>query len=178
MPTTKEIIGYLQTNQKGIYRLDNDKLILGVALKAYIHNLYFYIADIKVYADGLIDCWGLVNLEQFKEKAREGWVVTQIPDSAEVEYDDIASMTVSRVESHIELDEFVKEVEDAINALNGETTASQKCREAFTDYTNDPSWANKAKLSEAYYAVPKHNRVYILGDMDYKDARIKDVLEI
>lgn len=36
----------------------------------------YYLSDLKVYADGLIDCWGLVDVDGFREKVGQGWVAT------------------------------------------------------------------------------------------------------
>ncbi|WP_329199195.1 MULTISPECIES: DUF7639 domain-containing protein [unclassified Streptomyces] len=33
-------------------------------------------------ADGLIDCWGLVTLDEFEQKPRCGWVATDLPEGA------------------------------------------------------------------------------------------------
>ncbi|WP_406491689.1 hypothetical protein OG936_00440 [Streptomyces sp. NBC_00846] len=43
-----------------------------------------------IHADGLIDCWGLVTLEEFQEKLRSGWVATSLPDGAEASEHDLA----------------------------------------------------------------------------------------
>lgn len=32
------------------------------------HNVTYYLTDLLVYADGIVDCWGLVTLEQFRGK--------------------------------------------------------------------------------------------------------------
>ncbi|MFD4764425.1 hypothetical protein ACFWOJ_38155 [Streptomyces sp. NPDC058439] len=42
-----------------------------------------------IYADRLIDCWGLVTLEEFQEKLRSGWVATSLPDGAEASAHDL-----------------------------------------------------------------------------------------
>lgn len=41
-----------------------------------------HLADLKIYADGQIDCWGMVDLQGFSEKLRSGWVATSLPSGA------------------------------------------------------------------------------------------------
>ena len=55
----------------------NGEIIRGQGLSAFIHNSSYYETIIGVFEDGKIDCWGLVNFEEFKTKVAQGWVVTQ-----------------------------------------------------------------------------------------------------
>jgi len=41
-----------------------------------------YLTDLKVYADGMIDCWGLVDLATFRQKVAAGWVATSYAQGA------------------------------------------------------------------------------------------------
>src|SRR5437660_780049 len=81
---------------------------------AFIHNGDYYLANIVAYQDRVIDCWGLVTFEGFKEKIRNGWVVTSIPEGAPVHIHNVVSFTVSRVYVLGPEEEFVKDVADAI----------------------------------------------------------------
>jgi len=51
----------------------------GLAFPALIHNRDYHYAEISVYSDGLIDCWGCVDLALFKQKLDQGWVMAQAP---------------------------------------------------------------------------------------------------
>lgn len=58
-----------------IYRKDTDgRVIFGKGLAAFIHNGRYHHVTIKIYQDGMIDCWELVDLVGFKEKVRRGAV--------------------------------------------------------------------------------------------------------
>ena len=161
---------------EGIYRKENNKLILGKALTAYIHNGQYHLTQIKVYEDGLIDCWELVSFEEFKKKVRQGWVVTEVPNIADINASLLGSFTATNVVNYVKPEEFIKEVKDVIDELNGKPTTSELCREAYEEYKKDPTEANKIKLKSAYEAVPQHNRIYILGDQDHKDSAIQSIL--
>jgi hypothetical protein len=160
-----------------IYRIVDGVTIPGVFLQAFIKNGdHYYVTEIKVYKDGRIDCWGMVDFDGFKEKVSKGWVRTHLPEGARV------SMMVSglnftahQVKSRVEEQEFVKEVEDEIRRLNGQLTTGEICRQALTEYKHEPNEANKEYLRQAYDAVPKHCRIY-LGDMDDKDSEYRSIL--
>lgn len=143
---------------------------------AFIHNMQFYLTHISIFADGMIDCWGLVDFETFKEKVRSGWIATQIPEDAEVSVSFLSKFRAKETRCFVEPEDFILEVADEIERLNGQPTTSSRCVEAWQTYQKDPSHQNKEALRFAYEAVPKHNRRYLLGDMDAKDFPIRGVL--
>jgi hypothetical protein len=46
----------------------------GMAIPIFIHNGHLFLTDLGVFADGLVDCWGMVDMEGLQVKLREGWV--------------------------------------------------------------------------------------------------------
>src|SRR5690349_4192849 len=78
-----------------IVRRAADALIPGTLLEAFIHNGDYHLTPIKVYQDGMIDCWELVDFETFRQKVAQGWVVTRVPAGARVRIHDLAAFTVS-----------------------------------------------------------------------------------
>ncbi len=159
------------------YREENGTRIDGVFAMVFIHNLRYHLTHISIYQDGMVDCWGLVDFEKFKEKVRSGWVVTQPPEGAEVSISFLASFRAVDAYYWVDPEELIKEVADEIEQLNGRPTTSVRCREAWDRYRRDPSEDNKEALREAYEAIPRHNRMYVLGDMDSKDWPIRRILE-
>jgi|SRR6476661_2247007 len=154
----------------------NGEIIRGKGLSAFIHNSNYYQTIIGVFEDGTIDCWGLVNFEEFKTKVAEGWVVTEVPKGARISCHHLYYGN-STLEFYIEIDEFVKEVEDTINLLQGKQTASETCVQAFARFLTLPTKENKSSLQAAYNAIPKHLRIYVLSDMDCKDSAIRMCIE-
>src|SRR5436309_5447122 len=61
-------------------RVAEGEVVPGVYFPAFIHNGDHYLASIVAYKDGMVDCWGLVTFEEFRQKVRDGWVVTSVPD--------------------------------------------------------------------------------------------------
>ncbi|MYV61940.1 DUF1768 domain-containing protein, partial [Streptomyces sp. SID4931] len=73
------------------YRIADGVRIPGTWRHAFIRNGRYFLTDLFIYADGLIDCWGLVTIEEFEEKLRTGWVATTLPDGAEASAHHLAS---------------------------------------------------------------------------------------
>ncbi len=168
--------GYVREGEDGIYREVDGALILGISRPIYIHNGDYHLTELKIYADGIIDCWELVTLNQFRDKVKSGWVVTELPKSAKVSIFPLGNYTATNTNSYIKPEELIKEIADAINELNGKPTTSGLCREAFDNYQKEPTEANKTRLKATYETVPEHNRIFILGDQDRKDQAIRTIL--
>jgi hypothetical protein len=148
----------------------------GVFAMAFIHNGSYHLTHISIYEDGLVDCWGLVPFEDFKDKVRSGWVVTQPPPGAPISVIFLGSFTAHDARFPVDPEEFIKEVKDEIERLNGRPTSARACYEAWQLYNADPSGENEEALRIAYEAVPEHLRRFVLGDMDSKDHPIRRVL--
>lgn len=56
----------------------------GFSFPGIIHNGNYFLTEISVYEDGLVDCWGMVDLKLFKKHVKSGWVKPAIPDGAEL----------------------------------------------------------------------------------------------
>src|ERR1051326_8260631 len=84
----------------------------GVFAMAVIHNFNYPLSHISIYRGGMVDCWGLVTFEEFKQKVRSGWVVTQPPPDAKVSVSFLASFTATNADYWIEPEEFIREVAD------------------------------------------------------------------
>lgn len=148
----------------------------GVCLTAFIHNGNYFLTKIRVYQDGIIDCWEWVDFEGFKRKVRSGWVVTQLPPDAEVNVYPLGSFRATHVMYEIAPEEFIKEVSDVIEVLNGRPMTGDRCRDAWAAYQASPNDATREVLRVAYEAIPRHNRDYVLGNMDTNDRPIRRVL--
>jgi hypothetical protein len=159
-----------------ISRTANGVEIQGKYTYAFIHNFdKYHLTEIKVFQDGMIDCWGLVNFEEFKQKISIGWVVTSLPDNAQVSVSLLAHFTVTNVRAWVKEEEFIKEVADEIEKLNGRPTSMDKCKEAFRKFQNEQSEEARQLLKETYEKVPEHLRSF-LGDMDVKDIPIRMII--
>jgi FtsZ-binding cell division protein ZapB len=123
----------------------------------------------------MIDCWGLVNFDEFKQKIAQGWVVTTLPNKAEVTVSLLTSFKAIEVQAWVEEEEFIKEVADEIEKLNGRPTSLDRCLKAYQQYQAEESDEARQHLKETYEAVPEHLRMF-LGDMDVKDIPIRMII--
>lgn len=135
---------------------------------AFIHNRTYILTDLVVYADGLIDCWGLVTLDEFAEKLASGWVATEIPEGAAGCASGYADWKFAEPETWLTPELLLAEVADEIEKLNGRPGSGERCRAAAWGYVGERTEQKRMALREAYFAVPEHERMF-LGDMDSKD---------
>ncbi|MFC9295806.1 NADAR domain-containing protein [Streptomyces sp. NPDC057011] len=148
--------------------------IPGTWRHAFIRNGgRYYLTDLFIYADGLINCWGLVTIEEFEEKLRTGWVATTLPDGAEASAHDLAYWKFSEPRSWLTPDVLVAEVRDTIDQLNGRPDSTGRCLAAVDAFLADRTEENRAAARTAFLAIPVSQRRYALGDMDRKDGPLR-----
>src|SRR5262245_9297363 len=122
------------------YRTTHDgERIDGVFAMAFIHNGNYHLTHISIFRDGIVDCWGLVPFEEFKQKVRSGWVVTHPPPNARVSVSFLGTFTATNASYWIDPEEFIREVADEIEGLNDRPTAAERCRLAWSAYEATPS---------------------------------------
>ncbi|MDX3698078.1 NADAR family protein [Streptomyces europaeiscabiei] len=144
--------------------------IPGTWRHAFIRNGgHYFLTDLFVYADGLIDCWGLVTVEEFEEKLRTGWVATSFPEGGEASAHELADWKFNEPESWLTPELLVAEVRDTIEQLNGRPDSTGRCLAAVDVFLADRTEENRAAARAAFLAVPESQRRYALGDMDSKD---------
>lgn len=160
-----------------VFREENGQRIPGQRLWAYIHNgPSYYLTELRVFRDGMVSCPDLVTFKRFRQKVEEGWVVTALPENAQVSVSLLGRFVATSVRNGVSEAELVKEVADLIEELNDRPSASARCRAALKTYQETPTEEAKAVLREAYEAIPAHHRIFVLGDQDVKDLPIRMIL--
>lgn len=92
--------------------------IEGIATPAFIHNGRYYLVNLPVFADGVVDCWGLVDLAGFRAKLDEGWVVTGVPDGRQLSVHGLGAWTVADSRWDLDADQLHDRVLRLIRELN------------------------------------------------------------
>ncbi|MFF1923004.1 NADAR family protein [Streptomyces sp. NPDC058221] len=133
----------------------------------------FFLTDLFIYADGLIDCWGLVTLDEFEQKLRSGWVATELPDGARASAHDLAAWRFSEPWAQLTPELLLAEVRDTVDELNGRPDSTGRCMAAVDVFLADRTEENRAAARAAYLAIPETRRRYALGDMDRKDRPLQ-----
>lgn len=90
----------------------------GLAMPIFIHNGDYYYSSLSVYADGLVDCWGSVDLAIFRRKLNQGWVVTVVPAGARLNFHDLGWARITNCEWQYAAADLLKRAEAAIDSLN------------------------------------------------------------
>lgn len=159
-------------------RIADGKVVPGVYFPAFIHNGdNYYFTSIVAYKDGMVECWGLVSFEEFKQKVRDGWVVTSIPERAFVDIHNVARFTVSGVYVLGPEEEFVKDVANAIEELNGRPTAQARLISAIGGLREQDTPELRKEFRQAYADLPAYDRRYIFGSRREKYTDLQRLLD-
>ena len=75
-------------------RIARIQTIDGLVTPAFIHNGSFFFDNLQVYADGLVNCWELLDLTLFEEKLESGWVTTSVPDGEGLHVHGLGAWTI------------------------------------------------------------------------------------
>ncbi|WP_432196616.1 NADAR family protein [Streptomyces sp. bgisy027] len=144
--------------------------IEGTWRHAFIRNAgTYFLTDLLIYADGMVDCWDLVTLEEFAGKLASGWVATDLADGAQASAHHLASWKFAEPRMSLTPEMLLGEIRDDIDQLNGRPDSTARCLAALDTFRGQPTEDNRAALREAYEAIPEHLRIYALGDMDSQD---------
>jgi hypothetical protein len=106
------------TNKHMGNRIARTKVVEGLVLPVVIHNSSYFFINMPVYADGLVDCWGMVDLPLFRDKLRRGWVVGSVPDGCDISIHGLGAWTVCKGQWHLQTEELYKSVTESIRTLN------------------------------------------------------------
>ncbi|MEU5593651.1 NADAR family protein [Streptomyces sp. NPDC020298] len=155
------------------YRTADGKRVPGTWRHAFIRNFDYHLTDLFIYADGLVDCWGLVTLEEFEEKLRSGWVATELPEGARASGHELAAWRFSDPQTWLTPELLLAEIRDTIDQLNGRPDSTDRCLAAVDAFLADRTEEKRAAARAAYLAIPETRRHYALGDMDRKDQPLQ-----
>lgn len=156
------------------FREVDDKRIEGTWRHAFIRNGdTYFLTDIKIYADGMVDCWDLLNLAEFAERVRSGRIATALPAGGRASAHHLASWTFADPQGRLDAEDLIGEVTDEVDRMNKRPDSAARCREAARTYLADRTADNRRQVRTAYHRVPAHLRPYVLGDMDNQDRPLR-----
>ncbi len=90
----------------------------GRGLPSFINNRGYYFDLLGVYADGVVDCWDMLDLALFRRKAQTGWIALQPPLGAHVSVHNLGFCKVDAAEWQLSVADLVEQVEAVVTALN------------------------------------------------------------
>jgi hypothetical protein len=94
----------------------------GFSIPAFIHNWQYHYSPLKIYRDGLVDCWGSVDLGIFQRKLNQGWVVTKVPVGARINIHNLGGASVRQCDWQYTPTELLKRVQAGVDLLNPSRT--------------------------------------------------------
>lgn len=94
------------------------RTLKGVSFPAIIHNGSYFLSDLYIYEDGVVDCWGGVDLNLFREKVSSGWVKTSIPNGADLHIDSLGLIRIADAAWAMTPGTLIDRVEKTVTALN------------------------------------------------------------
>ncbi|MGC0417650.1 DUF7638 domain-containing protein [Embleya sp. AB8] len=139
----------------------------------FIRNGDYHLTDLFVYADAMVDCWGLVSLAEFAEQVESGWVATELEAGARGSLDSTASWRFDEPESWISAEELLGEVHDIVDRLNGRPDSTARCLAVLDEFLAEPGEERRVALSRAHHTIPEGQRRYALKDQDRKDYPLR-----
>jgi len=99
--------------------IQRTKLLEGRYVYSVINNggSYFLI-DLPIYEDGIVDCWGAVDLPRLKEKLQTGWLTPQIPSGEKVSLFHLGSWNLVSPEWKYSKNNYYDFILSVIKAMN------------------------------------------------------------
>lgn len=160
-----------------IARVVDGREIPGTFRGVFIHdgNTYFHI-ELKVYADGAIDCWGLISFGEFRAQVESGRVVTAPPDGAMVSMHWLCSLRASEPSSWLTPRDLLRDVADLIEELNGRPTSSQRLRLALEAFRAQGTDETRRAVLIAHDAVPTPALAATLSEVYEGEALLRAAL--
>lgn len=140
----------------------------------------YHLAQVNIFSDQTISLNRLehsveVTLPELEEFISQKIIVTDVPTSSKVHIYGLGSFTIKETKYAADINQKLSEIRDIIKHLNGEPDSIQLCRQAYRQYIDNPTSANKEQLKITYENIPDHNKMYV-GDMDTKDIEVRMII--
>lgn len=153
--TGDEIVG----DSVPIIKIENER--------AYLTNLFVFAnGNIKIGLNGLLQ-----DVSALSGLYRDGILTNHANPNTWIDIPGLGSFLTENKFGGLDVNNRIAEVYDMIDLLNGKPGVIKLCRNAFDDFTKEPSEENKNKLKISYECLPDHLRRFC-GDMDVKDHDI------
>ncbi len=141
-----------------IYRDVNGKQVEGKVFWVIVNNFNYWLAQLVVYGDGMVDCWGLMNKKELLEKLHSGWIRIDLPDDCDL-FIGLSRVSIKEFFPEKNIEDFIKELDEAILELSGQKSNRFLCIELFKKYLLDSNSYNFNELKDKFDKLPKHSRV-------------------
>ncbi|OJJ18625.1 hypothetical protein BKI52_23740 [marine bacterium AO1-C] len=144
-----------------IYRKEGGGYVKGVIFKVLLHDTEYYLVDLKVFADGIIDCVGQeIDLEQLKHYLGTGKLTRNLPVGKRIFVPYVGYIYSSSNIFPDDNEHLIGLIESAVELLNEneEEVYLDECILTFRDYLVKPTEENFQKLEKVYQRIPEEEK--------------------
>jgi predicted NAD-dependent protein-ADP-ribosyltransferase YbiA (DUF1768 family) len=153
-----------------VYRHTDGERVEGTWRHVFVRDGDSYrLADLIVYADGLLDCLGPITLDELRDKVTSGVITTSPVHGGRGTGAELGEWRFGYPVSRVSPADLLAEVADRIEQLNGRPDSQQRCLDAIRAYLGNRTEANRLAIRAAYLAIPEHLRANLLGDTEQRD---------
>lgn len=155
-----------------IYRNQGGHFIKGVLFKIVLKDDTYHLIDLKVYADGYIDCLGSITIDKLKELLATGKLTRSLPQDARLFIPYIGYIHAAHpVPTNRSDDRFIDRIQDTIRQLNAVRNEKNDCVQLFKAYLLEPTELNLNNLRQAYLRLPDDRKAVF--EIEAKDPLIR-----
>jgi hypothetical protein len=156
-----------------IYKLKHGALVEGTIFNVLLHHGDYTLVDLKVYADGEIDCLGPVTWDKLRMYFETGKLTHTLPRGASLFIPHVGYVVSKFTNGAKGYEDFLSMVENTIVELrSGKVSLQMICYYRFKDYLLDPHERTFETLKEAYDRLPEGQKACLETD-DRKDPLLK-----
>ncbi|MFJ1702762.1 hypothetical protein [Kitasatospora sp. NPDC088346] len=106
---------------RSTFRYSDGERVPGTARQVFVHHAgVHYLTELTVYADGLLDCCGLLTVEEFAERVGYGWVASRIAEGSRGAAAGLVSWRFAAVHTLLTPERLLTEIRAEIERLNAE----------------------------------------------------------
>jgi len=149
--------------QRYIYKYQNNKTIRGVLFRILIKihaSRTYQLNDLKVFADGKIECFGERSINEIRELLILDKISIELPNNGALLYIPyLGNFNNSYVSNNDQIDFFINILTKTIEQLNDVIYVSKtECYYAFKDYLINQTEQNYITLKNLYFKLPEKER--------------------
>lgn len=156
-----------------IYKIKNGEIVKGVIFNILLNHGDYTLVDLKVYADGELDCLGPITLEKLEEYLKSGKLTRILASKAKIFIPYLGHLfTDNFVSPNYNSEIFLKLIKDQIDKLKLNNDIVAICILNFKEWLIEPNETNYDKLKSAFQKLPnKQQRLFEM--IDSKDPLIE-----
>lgn len=155
------------------YKIKNGEIVKGVIFNIFLNHGNFTLVDLKVYADGELDCLGSITMEKLEEYLKSGKLTRTLPSKAKIFIPYLGHLfTDNFVSENHSIEWFLGLVKYQIDKLKLDNDIPSNCIINFKEWLIEPNETNFEKLKSAYQKLPNDQK-RLFEMIDSKDPLIE-----